>query len=366
MKRKQLILWGAALLSAAIGLDVSVGKDAPPISKKTPNQPVENKDSANAEIAKSKKGEIVNSKPEADSGAKESVQPVDTKPSADEEAIRLTGDTYVKAYCDGDAKSIAESFTPDAEYVDEKGDTYHGRDEIEAAMKALFAENAGCQIALDIETIRIISPGVAVEDGATKFVATEGADPIYSRYTAIHVKTNGKWLAASVREHAPKDRRQHRAQLNQLAWLNGEWVDESDDSLVLFSCEAVDGGNFLVRNYEIRVGGRPDATGTQRIGWDPLTGKVRAWIFDSEGGYGEGFWHHDGDCWMLKSTGVTADGLPVSGTTTYTYVNENTMTWQSVDREVAGVALPDSETVTIVRRAPLPEIVAEPPLSTSN
>src|SRR5438270_9840159 len=30
------------------------------------------------------------------------------------------------------------------------------------------------------------------------------------------------------------------------------------------------------------------STGTQRIGYDPLTGHLKAWIFDSAGGYADG------------------------------------------------------------------------------
>jgi hypothetical protein len=181
-----------------------------------------------------------------------------------------------------------------------------------------------------------------------------------SRYTTVHVKTGGKWLAASVREHAPKDRRQHRAQLQELAWLQGDWVDDEDeDSVVLFSCEAVDGGNFLLRKFTIRIAGRDAMSGTQRIGWDPVTGKLRAWTFDSEGGYSDGLWHRDDNRWVLKSTGVTADGQTASSTSIYTFVNEHTMTWQSVDHEIAGIQLPDSELVTIVRRPPAPEIAID-------
>ena len=58
------------------------------------------------------------------------------------------------------------------------------------------------------------------------------------------------------------------------------------------------------------------------LGWDPVSGKLRAWIFDSEGGYGEGTWHRDGDSWVLKTTGVTADGQTASGTSIYTFVSD--------------------------------------------
>jgi hypothetical protein len=62
---------------------------------------------------------------------------------------------------------------------------------------------------------------------------------------------------------------------------------------------------------------------------------------------------------VLKSTGVTADGQTASSTSIYTFVNAHTMTWQSVDHEIAGVELPDSEVVTIVRQAPAPVIADE-------
>ncbi len=280
--------------------------------------------------------------------------------AADEAAIRETGDTYEKAYDAGDAKAIAAHFTTDAEYVDEQGNVHQGREAIEAAMTAYFAENSGSQIEINIDSLRFVSAGVVVEDGTTTVTPKDNAEPITSRYTAVHVKTNGKWLAASVRDHAPKDRRQHRAQLQQLGWLRGDWVDESDDSVVLFSCEAVDGGNFLLRKFIIQIAGQEAMSGTQRIGWDPLTGKLRAWIFDSEGGYSDGSWHRDGNRWVFKSTGVTADGQTASSTSIYTFVNEHTMTWQSVNHEIAGVQLPDSELVTIVRRAPMPEMADNP------
>ena len=212
-----------------------------------------------------------------------------------------------------------------------------------------------------IDTIRFISAGVAVEDGSTTITHTENSAAIESRYTTVHVKTDGKWLAASVRDHAPKDRKQHRAQLQQLGWLVGDWIDEGDDSIVHFACESVDNGNFLLRKFSIQVAGREALSGTQRIGFDPLTGKLRAWIFDSEGAYSDGLWHRDGDNWVLKSIGVTADGQTASSTSIYSFVNEHTMTWQSVHHEIAGIQQPDSEVVTIVRQAPspLPEIAAD-------
>ena len=274
----------------------------------------------------------------------------------DEQAIRATAATFAKAYADRDAKAVAAHFTPDAEYIDERGNLFEGRQAIEDALTAFFADNPGFQLDVDIDTVRFLSPGVAIEDGTTTLRHSEGAATDNSRYTTIHVKTAGKWLTASVREHAPKDRREHRAQLQQLDWMIGNWVDEDDDSIVEFSCQAVDNGNFLLRRFAVKIAGEEAMDGTQRIGWDPVSGKLRAWVFDSEGGYAEGTWHRDDDRWILKTTGVTADGQTASNTTIYTFVSGHIMTWQVVDHEVSGVQLPDSEVVTIVHKPPQPEL----------
>jgi uncharacterized protein (TIGR02246 family) len=278
---------------------------------------------------------------------------------ADEAAIRATDAEFAGAYARGDAKAAAEHFTAAAEYVDERGEVFEGRPAIQAALTAFFADNPECRLEIDVGSIRFIGPGLAIEDGVTKLSRGEKEAVIESPFTAIHVKVEGQWRVASIRDHAPKDRRQHRSQLGQLDWLVGDWVDEGDESLVNFSCVATDNSNFLMRKFSILVAGQEAMSGTQRIGWDPLTSQLRMWIFDSEGGYGEGLWHRVEGEWVLKLTGVTADGEPTSSTSIYTPVNGHTMTWQSVDHEIAGVQLPDSEVVTLVRQAPSPKVVVD-------
>lgn len=278
------------------------------------------------------------------------------KESPDREAIRLVEDAFAKAYESGDAKAVAAFFTEDAEYVDETGAVFEGREAIESCLTAFFEENLGCKLKISPDSIRTISPGVVVQDGSTLATRSDGTAPVESRYTTIYVKQNGKWLVASVRDSVPRGLREHATQLQQLSWLSGDWVDEGDDCIISFSCKPVDNGNFLLRTFSVVVAGQEAMNGTQRIGWDPLTGKLRAWIFDSEGAYAEGLWHQDpeNNRWILKTTGVTADGETASSTSLYTFVNEHTMTWQSVDHEIAGIQQPDSEVITIVRHSPPP------------
>ena len=91
-------------------------------------------------------------------------------------------------------------------------------------------------------------------------------------------------------------------------------------------------------------------SGTQRIGWDPFSKQLKAWSFDSEGGFSEGFWQRDGNRWTLKLTGVSADGRVGSATQIHTFVSDHAMTWQATDRVLGGESLPDIAEITIVRR----------------
>lgn len=346
--RTTLILSGAALWVGVICLGAKEPEVAPRPEKER-EQP-----------ASSQPATKTAKKPNAEPAEPEPVlktAPVPRTPS--EEAVRQASEGFVKAYGQGDAKVVAALFTPNAEYVDELNKVSLGRDAIEETFAEFFKSNPGRTLEMKIDSIRFVSPNVAIEDGTSKFAHAEGPASAEIRYSIVHVKTDDKWQMASVRDHVSHNRKQHHEQLQQLAWLEGDWVDEGDDSIVNFSCEAVDNGNFLVRKFSLLIAGKEAMSGTQRIGWDPLTGKLRAWIFDSEGGHAEGTWHRDGENWVLKATGVTADGQPASSTSIYTFVNEHTMTWQSVDHEIAGVELPDSEVVTIVRQAPSPMIAEE-------
>ena len=93
-----------------------------------------------------------------------------------------------------------------------------------------------------------------------------------------------------------------------------------------------------------------DLEGTQVIGWDPAAGTIRSWMFDSDGGFGEGAWSKKGNSWVVKFHQVLPDGRKASATNIYTIVDDNTVTWKSVGREVDGQFLPNVDEVTMVRK----------------
>lgn len=348
MQKLSFVFGAACLLTGAC---LTFGGDDPtaPV-KDSEEKRAPNDDNAKDETPKKPAKPVVQKSKDAPSDSA-----AETELSPDVQAIREEIEGFAQAYSQADAKKAAAFFTPEAEYVEPRGAAILGRDAIEASLKSFFEAHPGCQAEAAINSIRIVSPGVAIEDGVTKITHAENGEIVTTHYSAVHVKVDGKWLIASVRDHDPKRHRSVEDQLARLNWLLGDWVDEDEHSVVTFSCQPCDNGKFLLRQFKMKIDGQEALSGSQRIGWDTVTGQLRTWIFDSEGGHAEGVWHEDGESWTLKSTGVTSDGETASGTSVYTIVNEDTMTWQAIDHVIDGVAMPDSPVFTLVRKLPAPK-----------
>lgn len=290
----------------------------------------------------------------ATKAAPPAVQPA--RPEADaEKAVRKAADEFVTAYNSRDAKTIAAEFTTDAEFIDELGQVTRGRDAIERHFASVFAEAPEAKIKVMVETVRVIGPNIAVEEGTTEASASADAPGDTSRYVALHVLQEGKWLIAHVRDFpAESEPSSAHERLKPLQWMIGDWVDESPEVLIQSSCRWAGGNNFLLQEFKGRVGRQLATSGTMRIGWDPLTKQIRSWTFEGNGGFGEALWTGSGDAWTLKSRGVTADGRTTTATTIMKRIDEQTITWESRDRIVGDEALDDVGPYTVKRRAPAP------------
>jgi uncharacterized protein (TIGR02246 family) len=280
-----------------------------------------------------------------------------TRPAADrsaaEAAIRANVAAFVRAYNAGDAKAVAALFTPDGQIVSKDGDTSEGRTAIEEVFAGLFAENPQKRIEVTIESIRFLGSDLAMEEGSTKETAARGETPEYDRYTVLHVKRDGKWMMAMARdEEGPPP--SPREQLRPLAWLVGEWVDDSGNVVVNSSCRWSEDGNFLLQEFNLQVSGKNAMRVSQRIGWDPLAKRIRSWVFDSEGGYGESLWTREDDFWIIKATGVRPDGTTASATNVLIPAGKDAYVWRSRDRIVGDDVVEPLE-VKVVRKPPQPK-----------
>jgi hypothetical protein len=241
--------------------------------------------------------------------------------------------------------------------VDEKGTVFHGRKAIEQEFARFFANNPATSIAVEIASTRAIAPAIIAADGTTRFTRAKGEPAVAGRCHLVCTRDQSKWLIASLHEIAVDDAHpSHHEQLKQLEWLIGDWIEEGPQSHVHFSCHWDEGGAFLVRDFSVQIGGQKAITGTQRIGYDLLTGHLKTWVFDSAGGYADGYIVPEGTHWIVHTSGVTSDGRIASGTNVFTPIDKHRMGWQAVDRIIGGERISDIEKVTVVKKPPLPAV----------
>ena len=98
---------------------------------------------------------------------------------------------------------------------------------------------------------------------------------------------------------------------------------------------------FLIRKFKVEGKAALLHGGTEVIGWDPRTSRIRFWVFDSDGGFGENVWVRDGNRWLVKYSGTMTDGSEASATHIVTKVDTDTIRLESRDRIVNGGDAPD-------------------------
>lgn len=272
------------------------------------------------------------------------------KPSEAEVAIRAAIDSYVTAFNKGDATAVAAHWSEQGEFVTPAGEELRGRKQLEDSFTAYFAETKNAKIELFDTSIKVASPSVALEHGTARVVSPD-SEPSVTIYKAIHVKTAEGWKIDSVREEEPASPPpSHYEQLKELEWMIGEWVDADENATIATSCRWSTNNNFLIRSFRVHVEDRIDFEGTQIIGWDPAAQTIRSWLFDSDGGFGAGRWSGGNGRWTVQSLNVLPDGRRASATAIHELVDENTVRFQTVGRQVDGELLPNVGPVTVVRQ----------------
>ncbi len=260
----------------------------------------------------------------------------------------------ISAYNAADAKTVAALFTPDALIVDAQGHSTQGRDGIQQAFAEVFKQHPKSRQEVSISLIRFVAPAVAIEEGTSTVINAPDDSPQRMNYSVVHVKQEGKWLMASAHD-LENEEATAQSELDQLAWLVGEWVDESPDGLVKTKYGWTDNHVYLVSEFKMQIGGHTALSGTQRLCWDPLSNKVRSWVFDSEGGFSEGTWTRHGNEWIVKLSGVTRDGRAGSATHVIKRLSADKYSWQAHDRIVGDDVTADTQEIVVVRQPPGPE-----------
>jgi uncharacterized protein (TIGR02246 family) len=267
-----------------------------------------------------------------------------------ESALMKRAEAFVEAFHKGDAKAVAAFWTTDGDYTDVHGKRLSGRETIQKTFAAFFTENKGAKLRIEIESLRFITPEVAIEDGVTAVLAPDGSPPSRAKYTIVHVKKDGQWQIGSVRESAytPPSNYEH---LNGLEALLGSWAAEGTDGgeVARISFAWSENQNFITSTFATTFKNVIVGAGTQWIGWDPAAKTVRSWSFHNNGGFGDGTWKQDGKTWTIKTAAVLPDGKKATATEVINFVDVDTVSFQVKDRIVDGKALPDIKEFKVKR-----------------
>lgn len=269
----------------------------------------------------------------------------DEKPEA---AIRQQAKFYEEAFNRGDAKALAALWTENAEYIHpESGEVLTGREAIESEFLEIL-EKDHPHMEISIDSIKFPAPNQAIEFGTVSIKLKSGVIN-QTNYKAMYEKRDGKWLLAQVREVAMDKLFSNYEHLKELEWLIGEWVDEDEDVVIKTRNQWDESKNFLIQDFSVIAEGKLELKGRQIIGWDPVKEGIRSWVFDSDGGFGEGIWKKKKDRWVVESSQTLTDGQRASAINIYTPIDKDKYKWESTGREVGGGLLPNLGPVTVVR-----------------
>lgn len=272
------------------------------------------------------------------------------KTSPDEAAVRKAVESYVAAYNRADVKAMASLWSRNGEYRGPSGkQRAQGPEKIRELLEAFFKESKGIRLKASVSEVTFPSADKAVTRGMVVYeIPGEPAEE--TRFIAEHVKEDGQWKIVSVEEDESEVSAEPPQGLKELGWLIGEWVDQDENATVDTVFGWAKNHSFISGSFRVAVKDRVDLEGAQVIGWDPVEKKIRSWVFDSKGSFGEGVWTREGDRWVVKLVSVLSNGEKASSVNIYTPVDANSFKWRSIGREVGGTPLPNVDEVTVVRK----------------
>src|SRR4029453_4167853 len=163
------------------------------------------------------------------------------------------------------------------------------------------------KIRLAIDSLKLLGDSAAIEDGRAMLDPAPAGAPATSKYTAIHVKVNGQWLMATVRDSRVETPSAFR-NVADLEWLIGTWTAEENGAKTESVCRWVAGKSFVERSYTVTHAAGTSTSGVQLIGWNPQGGQVQSWNFTSDGGHAVGVWTPREGGWSAEIRGITGDG----------------------------------------------------------
>ncbi len=276
--------------------------------------------------------------------------------SANEAELRSLIESYVAAFNKHDSEAVSAFWYSKGTHVDaETGTKTLGRDAIREDLEAVFAERASMQLSGQINSIRLIKPNVGMIEGVA--ILTVGEQPSKTSFIALVVRESDKWLIDTLTEMPLSNVEPQEddptlsaaEHLKVLDWLEGRWVDESEDGQVDIEFRWSPNRNFLIHSTLSQTIDGAEERSTQVIGWDERSQQIRSWTFNSDGSFGDAVWFASGDNWLIKSSQSLANGDAASGTFVLSRVEEDEISLQLIGHEEEGSPEPSSMSVSVFR-----------------
>lgn len=266
--------------------------------------------------------------------------------SADKAAIAEVFKSLGKAFAGRDAQAVAAHWTTEGEYENQAGVSLKGKDAIANAFASFFAKTPEVKSEAQPGVLRFLAKDAAVSEGKVTVQRGPTVPATTAKYTAFLMREDGKWRLAKLSESASEE-----SSLQALSWLEGEWksaAGEKAEIRTIYSWSP--NRKFLHANFTIKEKEKGiSLSGQQIIGIHPATRELHSWIFEADGGVGEGEWQRDDDHWTVEASGTLVDGSELSQTNILRRINDDLFTWQSVYRSLDGKELADLPPVKVTR-----------------
>jgi uncharacterized protein (TIGR02246 family) len=280
-----------------------------------------------------------------------SAQTKSAKPDreADKAAIDKLIKASIQAFNSRDAAALAANWTEEGEYTLNDGEAVHGRAAIQKGYEEFFKTLKGKpNVEVQTDNLRFTSADTALSEVTLRLKNEQGDVIATSWRNTLVVREDGQWKVALVqewdRDPALDD------SLKDLEWLIGTWHMDGKDREVTTTYEWDENKKFIRGKYTIKQDGKVVESGTQVFAEDKGDGGIRSWVFQSDGGYGDGTWTRQGKTWTVDFGGTTSDGKKLSATVIYVHVDANTFTWQSTQQTVDGQPIPDTKPIKVTKQ----------------
>lgn len=271
------------------------------------------------------------------------------KESASEKAIKQKLVLMSLAEEKQDPQELSSLFDKDATFINlSANDTREGREAILAYFKQHLHPGLRPQVTITTESIKFIGDDIAIARGTMALTFPSGLKEAVA-FKGQFQKVNDLWQLQKWTEITLAQTPSQYEHLKGLEWFVGKWTNADDDSTFTSKNRWGKNRNFLIQSFSLAVLGQKQLSGKQIIGWDQREGKIRSWIFDSEGGFGVGSWLQDQESWYVTVCYTMPDGSLASATHIYTKVDDASYTFSSISRDMNGDLQPNIGPFTIIK-----------------